>query len=119
MFHVSGLVIYDPMRTSSYLSFPRELKTKQGCLNIRNKDEKFFLWSILVSLHPLQYRNDRDRVSKYQEYEHDLNMFGIQYPEDIKDIGKFEYQNNISINIYRLKKNYSYVSLPWPLQSIT
>ena len=30
-------------------------------------------------------------------------MSGIQYPVDIKDIGKFEHQNNISVNIYRRK----------------
>ena len=28
-------------------------------------------------------------------------MSGIQYPVDIKDIGKFEHQNNISANFYR------------------
>ena len=31
------------------------------------------------------------RVSKYQEYGHQLNMSGIQYPVDIKDTGKFEH----------------------------
>ena len=41
------------------------------------------------------------RVPKYQEYEHELSMSGIQYPVDIKGIGKFEHQSNISINVYR------------------
>ena len=27
-------------------------------------------------------------------------MSGIQYPADIKDIGKSEHQNNISVNVY-------------------
>ena len=27
-------------------------------------------------------------------------MSGIQYPVDIKDINKFEHQNNISVNVY-------------------
>ena len=27
-------------------------------------------------------------------------MSGIQHPVDIKDINKFEYQNNISVNVY-------------------
>ena len=88
------------MRASSYLPLPKELKVKQGCLNIQNNDEKCFLWSILASLHPVKCRNNLDRVSKYQEYEHDLNMSGIQYPVHIKDIGKFEHQNNISVNVY-------------------
>ena len=52
------------MRASSYLPLPKELKAKQGCLNIQNNGEKCFLWSILVFLHPLQYRNSPHRVSK-------------------------------------------------------
>ena len=91
------------MRASSYLPLPKELKTKQGCLNIQSNDEKCFLWSILASLHPLQYRNNPDRGSKYQKYEHELNMSGIQYPIDVKDIGKSEHQNTISANVYGYK----------------
>ena len=100
LFYVSGLVKDNPMRVSSYLPSLKELKAKQGCLNIENGVEKCFLWSILASLHPVQRRNNLDRVSKYQQYEHDLNMSGIQYPVDIKDINKFEHQNNIGVNVY-------------------
>ena len=88
------------MRASRYLPLPKEFKAKQGCLNIENGDEKCFLWSILASLHPVQCRNNPDRVSKYRQYEHDLNMSGIQYSVDTKDIGKFEHQSNISVNVY-------------------
>ena len=121
MFYVSGLVKYDAMRASSYLPLPKQLNGKRGCLNLQNNDEKCFLWSILASLHPVQRRNHLDRVSKYQEYEHDLIMSGIQYPADIKDIGKFEHQSNISVNVYGCedKKSFSYISPPWPLQVIT
>ena len=47
------------------------------------------------------------RVSKYQEYEHELNMSGIQCSIDTKDIGKFEHKNNISVASceYEDKKN--------------
>ena len=72
------------MRASSYLPLPKELKAKTGCLNIQNNDEKCFLWSILASLHPVQHRNHPDRVTKYQEYESELNMSGVKYPIDIK-----------------------------------
>ena len=37
---------------------------------------------------------------KYQEYERELNMSGIRYPVDIKHTGKFEHQNDISVNVY-------------------
>ena len=91
---------YDSLRSSSYLPLPKELKAKQGCLSIQNNDEKCFLWSILALLHPVQHRNHQFRVSKCQEYERELNMSGIKYPADIKDISKFEHQNNISVSVY-------------------
>ena len=48
-------------------------------------------------------------------------MSGIQYPIDIKGIGKFEHQTNVNVNVYGYKdkkKSSSYVLLTWPLQGI-
>ena len=101
MFYVSGLLKYNPMRASSSSPLPKEFKTKRGWVNIKNNDEKCLLWSILALLHSVHCRNHPDRVSKYQEYKHELNMPGIQHPVDIKDINKFEYRNNISLNVCR------------------
>ena len=61
------------------------------------------MWSKLALLHPVQHINHSDRVSKYQAYECKLNMSGIKYPVEIKDIAKFEHQNNISVNVYGCK----------------
>ena len=88
------------MRASSYLPLPKELKARHECLSIKNNDEKCFLCSVLSYFYPVQPGIHLTRVSKYQGYEHELNMSGIQYPVDIKDIGKFEHQNNISANFY-------------------
>ena len=69
------------MRASSYLPLPKELKAKQGCFNIQNNDDKCFLWSILASLHSLQYRNNLNTVLKYQEYEQNniiVNFYGYE-----------------------------------------
>ena len=63
--NISGLVKYDPMKASSYLPLPKELKAKRRCLNIKNNNKKCFLWSIFASLHPVQRRNHSDRVAKY------------------------------------------------------
>ena len=44
--------------------------------------------------------HELSKVLKYQEDEHELNISRIQYPIDIKGIGKFGHQNNISVNVY-------------------
>ena len=94
---------YDPIRVSYYLLLPKEFKAKQECLSIQNNNEKCFIWSILALLHPVQRRNHWNNVSKYQEYEHELNMSGIYYSVDINNIGKFEHQNNNSVSLYGCK----------------
>ena len=91
------------MTASSYLPSPKELEAKKACLNIQNNDKKCFLWCILALLHPVQHRDNPTGLLKYQEYEHELNMSGIQYPVEIKDIGKFERKSNISVNVYGTK----------------
>ena len=102
LFYVSGQAKYDPMRASSYSPFhyQKNPKAKQEYLNIQSNDEKYFLWSILASLHPVQRRNNLIRVSQYQEYEHELSMSGIQYSVEKKIIGIFEHQNSIGIDVY-------------------
>ena len=55
------------------------------------------------------------RVLKYQKYERDLNMSGIKYAIDVKDTGKFEHQNNISVNLYGCKNKKIF---PLPITTI-
>ena len=100
MFIFLGVVQYDPLRASTYLPLPKVIKDKKACINIKNDDQKCFLWSVLASLH-LQSEN-ADRVTKYHSYENELNMDDIEYPLKVVDISKFENLNNISINIFGL-----------------
>ena len=70
----------------------------QGILNIRNQDNKCFIWSVLASIHPA---NDlKYRVEHYTGYEHELNLTGINLPMKISQIPKFEKQNRISVNVF-------------------
>ena len=55
---------------------------------------------ILAFLQSVQHGTHLNRVLNYQEYEHELNLSGIQYALVIKSIGKFQHQNNISVNVY-------------------
>ena len=74
---------------SSYIPTPFR---SSNIVNVQNKkDNKCFLWSILAKLHPA--KDHCERVTKYQEYENELNMEGIEYPVTKHDIVKFEKQN--------------------------
>ena len=91
--------IWDPLKASSYIDLPSELKNKKAIINMKNGDNKCFLWSVLRALNPVNKnaeRIDNDLKSK----EDTLNMEGISYPVDFKGIKRFEKQNlDISISV--------------------
>ncbi|XP_043466577.1 uncharacterized protein LOC122501291 [Leptopilina heterotoma] len=95
---------YNPMRASSYIDLPSQIKRKKACINVQNKDNECFKWAVLSALHPNVVRSDR--VSNYKEFENELNFDGIDFPVTLKNVPKFEKLNDISINVYGLSKYY-------------
>ena len=92
-------VSYKPLRGNTWIPLPKELADKKAIINMKNKDNKCFMWSVLRALNPKT--NNPDRIDKeLMEKEDDLNMKGIEYPVNLKDISKFEKQNpEISITV--------------------
>ena len=98
--------IWDPIKGSSYIDLPKELKNKNAIINMKNEDNnKCFLWCVLRALNPKDKnaeRIDKDLKSK----ENTLNMEGIDYPVNLKDIKRFEKQNlDISISVLGYSKD--------------
>ena len=98
--------IWDPIKASSYIDLPKELKNKNAIINMKNEDNnKCFLWCVLRALNPKDKnaeRIDKDLKSK----ENTLNMEGIEYPVSLKDIKRFEKQNlDISISVLGYSKD--------------
>ena len=91
--------IWDPLKASSYIDLPKELKNKNAIINPKNEDNKCFLWSVLRALNPTN--NHPERIDKDLKSKEDtLNMEGITYPVDLKGIKRFEKQNpDISISV--------------------
>ena len=92
--------IYEPLRGETWIPLPKELANKKAIINIKNKDNKCFLWCVLRALNPRE--KDSQRVDKELKLkENTLNMDGIEYPVSLKNIDKFENQNStISIIVY-------------------
>ena len=82
---------FRPLRASSYISLPDWIMRKKAIVNIQNKDEKCFLWSILRYLHPIE--KNSERLTDLKQYEFSLNTKGITFPMKVKDISKFERLN--------------------------
>lgn len=86
---------------SSYVPLPTEVNNKKAVINIRNNDEKCFVWSVLAALHNKTVKKNPQRVSQYRKFLHDLDLSGILFPVTLNQIKNFEKNNStISINVY-------------------
>ena len=81
------------------------IQKKKAIINIQNKDNKCFLWSILRYLHPVQM--NKVRLTDLKKYENDLNFKEIKFPVRLKGITKFENQNPDlpGINVFSINDN--------------
>lgn len=95
---------YNPLRAGSYIDLPKIIAQRKACVNVKNTDNMCFVWSIMAALYPVNWGNHPDRPSSYPDHKNVLNLTGIQFPMTIGQIPRFEKQNNVSINVYRLDK---------------
>ena len=90
---------WDPLNAGSYIDLPAFLKNKKAIINMKNLDEKCFMWCVLRALNPKNRdaeRIDKDLISK----QNTINMKGIRYPVSFRDIDRFESLNpTISITV--------------------
>ena len=96
---------WDPLNAGSYIDLPEFLKNKKAIINMQNQDEKCFMWCVLRALYPKD--NHPERIDNNLKSKQDtLNMQGIRYPVNFRDIDRFESQNpNISISVMGYNKD--------------
>src|SRR6218665_856119 len=62
---------FDPLGGSSFLQTPKWIAVKKTIVNIKNFDDRCFLYSVLAFKHV--HKEHAERVSKYREFLEDLN----------------------------------------------
>jgi len=92
---------FKPFKGASYIDLPPRIKNSKACINVKNEDNKCFLWSVLSCIHHKDIDDHHSRVAKYEPYENELNMKGIEYPVSINGIKKFEKLNNKKIIVFQ------------------
>ena len=86
------------MRGSSYLPLPDLLARKKAIVNPHNDDEECFKWSV-IAVENVGMK-DPQRVSNLRKFTDNYDWSGLEFPVSIKDIGKFETRNNISVTYW-------------------
>ena len=92
-------------RGSSYL--PDWLARKKAIVNPHNDDEECFKWSIIAA--EKVGMKDPQRVSNLRKFTDNYDWSGLEFPVSIKDIGKFENRNNISVNVLAVEGRDIYI----------
>ena len=95
-----NILKYNPLYAGQWLPLPKELRKKKCLLNIKNYDDKCFLWNCLATLHPYPYNDGNEcNVTYYQQFVDEINTEMFTWPMSLTNIPRFEEINNFRINI--------------------
>ena len=98
--HHINLVKYVPLKGSSYIQLPQELRnSSKGLINMKSEDNECFRWCHIRHLNPQDKYPQRIKKSD-KEYIDRLNYSEIEFPVTTKQYNKIEKQNEININVF-------------------
>jgi hypothetical protein len=82
------------------VSLPKWVQNKKCCVNIKNDDDKCFLWCVLRALHPVQH--NKERINDLIQYQNELFTHMLNFPVQINNavLNHFEVCNNLRLNIF-------------------
>ena len=106
--HYLNIVQYEPMKGSSYIELPQELRnSRKGLINMKNEDNECFRWCHIRHLNPQDKYPERiKKVDK--QYVKNLNYSEIEFPVTTKQYNKIEKQNEININVFGYENKQPY-----------
>ena len=98
--HYVNIVKYLPLRGSSYIPSPKELRNSMcGLINLKNTDNECFRWCHNRHLNPRKVHPERITKSDRESVK-GLDYTGITFPVTINQINRIEKQNKININLF-------------------
>ena len=106
--HYLNVVKYEPMKGSSYIKLPTELRNSaKGLINMKNEDNECFRWCHIRHLNPQDKYPQRIKKSD-KAFIENLNYSGIEFPVTTKQYNKIEKQNEININVFGYEEKQKY-----------
>ena len=90
---------YASLVGSSFIELPKELRnSKKGLINLRNTDNKCFMWCHVRHLNPVS--DNTSRIKKVdKKIASALDYDGVEFPVKVKDVSFVEDENEICINV--------------------
>ena len=94
---------YRPLSGSSYVKLPAELRSsKKGLINIKNNDQKCFLWCHVRHINPVKIHPERI-TREDKKVANDLNYDRIEFSVRQKDFSKIEKRTIFALTCFVMK----------------
>jgi len=112
-FNIAKLDIHvgkvNPLNGSSYIELPKFIQNKKACINIKNEDQKCFLYSVMCALDTP--KNNACEMYHYKNKEHNLIFKDEDMPMCLNKIQYFEKRNNLRINVFGIQNETKIIPL--------
>ena len=93
---------YRPLAGAAYVELPAALQAKKCIINVQNKDNRCFEYSLLAALHHEEIQTYFQRPAKYEQWLGSINLGGASLPITVNAqvYKKIEKLNQLSICVY-------------------
>ena len=92
---------YSPLTVSGYIKLPANIENEKATINIKNDENKCFLYSLCRALDLNPKKNTLDRVSNHlKQVCINLGLDKLNISVSLKNIPKIEEKFNLDINIF-------------------
>ena len=95
---------YKALSGRGWIDFPQWLRAKKCVVNIKNSDDRCFLYAMTLATHLDKITTHRDRPSQYEPYLEDFKLAGTSFPVSLDDLPVIEKANDVGINIFGVNK---------------
>ncbi|GFW95212.1 c2H2-type domain-containing protein [Trichonephila clavipes] len=91
---------YQPLCPSSYIPLPKKLADKKAILNIKNEDQKCFVWCLLAHKLKIDRNYKANSIHHYIPHESKIKLGNVKCPVPLTSISTLEKLNNVRINVF-------------------
>ncbi|GFV98082.1 uncharacterized protein TNCV_4448421 [Trichonephila clavipes] len=91
---------YQSLSPSSYIPLPKKLANKKAILNIKNEDQKCFVWCLLAHKLKIDRNYNANSIHHYIPYESEIKLGNVKCPVPLTSISTLEKLNNVRINVF-------------------
>ena len=91
---------FQPLSGSIYIHLLKSIVDKNAFINVKNLNDNYcFKWAVTSAIYTA--KNHPERLNKkMRDNSEKFNWSGIEFPVSLKQIDKFERQNNLAVNVF-------------------